>query len=92
MVKKLPEMQETPQIPGWRRCPGEENRNSLQRGACQATNHGVTKIRTRLSTFTFSTPLNSQADQKQESPRKCHRQEMPKEAWQLNVMWNRKLN
>ena len=45
-------------IPGWGRSPGEGNDNPLQysclenpmdRGACRATVHGVTKSRTRLS-------------------------------------------
>ena len=47
-------------VPGLGRFPGEGNGNSLQysglknsidRGACQATIHGVTKSRTRLSNF-----------------------------------------
>ena len=49
-------------IPGSRRSPGEENGNPLQYsclenpmdgGACQATVHGVTKIQTQLSDFSF---------------------------------------
>ena len=49
-------------IPGLGRSPGERNGNPLQycclenpmdRGAWQATVHGVTKSRTRLSDFTF---------------------------------------
>ena len=50
-------------IPGQGRSPGEGNGNPLQyyclenpmdRGAWQATVHGVTKSRTRLSDFTFT--------------------------------------
>ena len=50
-------------IPGLGRSPGEGNGNPLQysclenptdRGAWQATVHGVPKSRTRLSDFTFS--------------------------------------
>ena len=51
-------------IPGWGRSPGEGNGNSslqysclgnpMDRGAWQATVHGVTKSRTRLSDFTFT--------------------------------------
>ena len=50
-------------IPGQGRSPGERNGNPLQysclenpmdRGASQATVHGVTKSRTRLSNFTFT--------------------------------------
>ena len=46
-------------IPGWGRCPGEENGNPFQysclgnpmdRGAWRATVHGVAKNQTRLST------------------------------------------
>ena len=46
---------------GLERCPGEGHGNPLQdscmknphdRGACQATVHGVTKSRTQLSDFT----------------------------------------
>ena len=49
-------------IPGWGRSPGEGNGNPLQYsclenpmdgGAWEATVHGVTKSRTRLSDFTF---------------------------------------
>ena len=49
-------------IPGLGRSPGEGNGNPLQyscleipmdRGAWQATVHGVAKSRTRLSVFTF---------------------------------------
>ena len=53
MVKNLPAMKETPGlIPGLRRSPGGRHGNPLQyaclvnpmdRGACQATLHGVTK-------------------------------------------------
>ena len=51
-------------MPGSRRSPGEENGNPLQysclenpkdRGACQATVHGVTESRTQLSDFTHFT-------------------------------------
>ena len=51
-------------IPGLGRSPGEGNGNPLQYsclekpmdiGAWEATVHGVTKIRTRLSDFTFTT-------------------------------------
>ena len=50
-------------IPGLGRSPGEGNGNPLQysclekpmdRGAWQATVHGVAKSRTRLSNFTFT--------------------------------------
>ena len=48
-------------IPGSGRSPGEGNgnqysclENSMDRGAWQATVHGVTKSRTRLSDFTFT--------------------------------------
>ena len=52
-------------IPGLGRSPGEGNSNPLQysclenpmdRGAWQATVHGVAKSRTRLSDFTYSPP------------------------------------
>ena len=62
-VKCLPIMQVEPgSIPGLGRCPGEGNGNPLQdsclenpmdRGAWQATVHGVAKSWTRLSDFTF---------------------------------------
>ena len=50
-------------IPGSRRSPGEGNgnpfqysclENSMDRGAGQATAHGVTKNRTQLSDYTFT--------------------------------------
>ena len=52
-------------IPGWGRSPGEGNGNPLQysclenpmdRGALQATDHGVPKSRTPLSNFTSLHP------------------------------------
>ena len=58
-VKNLPAMQETwVQSLGWEDSPGEGNGNPLQRsclenpmdrGACEATVHGVSKSQTRLS-------------------------------------------
>ena len=62
-VKNLPSMQETlgkvqHRFSPWGRSPGEGNDNPLQdsclenrmdRGACEATVHGVTESRTRLS-------------------------------------------
>ena len=51
-------------IPGLRRCPGEGNgyplqffclENSMDRGARQATVHGVTMSRTRLSDVHYKT-------------------------------------
>ena len=63
MVKCLPIMQvERGSIPGSGRSPGEGNSNPLQdsclenpmdRGAWQATVHGIGKSRTQLSDFTF---------------------------------------
>ena len=50
-------------IPGLGRSPGEVNgnpleysclENSMDRGAWRATVHGITKIRTRLSDYTFT--------------------------------------
>ena len=59
MEKILPEMQETQvRSLGWERSPGEGNgypvryfcmENSMDRGAWQATVHGVSKCQTRLS-------------------------------------------
>ena len=63
MVKRLPARRETLVcIPGLGRSPGEGNGNPLQypclenpmdRGAWQATVHGVAKSQTRLRDFTF---------------------------------------
>ena len=62
MVKHLPAMQETSVRSLGQRSPGEGNGNPLEysclenptdRGAWQATVHGVTKSRTRLSDFTY---------------------------------------
>ena len=63
MVKNLPAMQgNLGSIPGLGRSPGEGNgylfqcsglENSMDRGAWQATVHGVAKSQTRLS-FTFT--------------------------------------
>ena len=59
-------------IPGSGRSPGEGNGNPLQYsclenpmdgGAWQATVHGVTKNRTRLSDFTFSYFVNKATDE-----------------------------
>ena len=62
MVKNLPAIAgDTGLIPGLGRSPGEGNRyplqyscleNSVDRGAWQATGHGVKKSRTRLSNST----------------------------------------
>ena len=59
VVKDLPvNAGDSGSIPGLGRCPGEGNGNLLQysclenlmdRGACQATVHGVAKSQTRLS-------------------------------------------
>ena len=59
VVKDLPvNTGDSGSIPGLGRCPGEGNGNLLQysclenlmdRGACQAIVHGVTKSQTRLS-------------------------------------------
>ena len=55
-------------IPGLGRSPGEGNGNPLQysclensmdRGAWQATVHGVTKSQTRLSDFTFTSHFHA---------------------------------
>ena len=48
MVKNLPAMQESGSIPGLGRSPREVNdyllqENSMERGACWATVHGVAK-------------------------------------------------
>ena len=61
VVKNLPtstgDARDVGSIPRWGRCPGEGNDNPLQnsclenpmdRGACGATVHGVSKSRTRL--------------------------------------------
>ena len=62
-VKNLPAMRETSSIPGLERCPGEGNGNSLQyaglensmdRGAWQATVHGIAKSQTQLSNLHFT--------------------------------------
>ena len=62
-IKRLPAKQETWIFPGLGRSPGEGNGNPLQysclenpmdRGAWQATVHGVTKSQTRLSDFTHT--------------------------------------
>ena len=54
-------------VPGLGRSPGEGNayplqqsglENSMNRGACQATVHAVTKSRIRLSEFHFHGKLN----------------------------------
>ena len=54
-------------IPGWGRSPGEGNvkplqysclENLMDRGALQATVHGVAKSQTRLSDFTFTFKVN----------------------------------
>ena len=56
-------MEDVGSIPGWGRSPGVENgnpvqysylENSMDRGAWWATVHGVAKIRTQLSDFTFT--------------------------------------
>ena len=58
MAKNLPAMQEIDSIPGLGRPPGEGNgnprqysclENPMDRGAWQATVHGVTKSQARLS-------------------------------------------
>ena len=64
MVKNLPAVQETwGSIPGSGRSPGEGNgysakysclENRMDRGAWQATVHGVTESQTQLSDFTFT--------------------------------------
>ena len=57
----MQEMQDTSSVPGLRRSPGAGNwyplqysclENSKDRGAWRATDHGVTKCRTRLSACT----------------------------------------
>ena len=63
-VKNLPAMQETGSIPGLGRSPGKGNDNSLQyaglensmdRGAWQATVHGIVKSsQTQLSELHFT--------------------------------------
>ena len=74
MVKNQPAMQEKlGLIPGLRRSPGEGNGNALQysclenpmdRGAWQATVHGITReldtaeLLTLSFTFTFKVPLH----------------------------------
>ena len=67
VVKNLPanagDTEDMGSIPGSGRTPGEGNdtllqysclENSMDRGAWWATVHGVTKIWTRLSNFTFT--------------------------------------
>ena len=66
MVKNLPanvgNASNTGSIPGWGRSPGEGHgnplqysclENSMERGAWQATVHGVAKSQTRLRNFQF---------------------------------------
>ena len=66
-VKNLLAMQEMHWIPGSGRSPGEGNDNPLQysflgnimdRGAWQATVHGVTKNHTRLNDYTITSTIS----------------------------------
>ena len=66
VVKNLPaNVRDVGSIPGWGRSPGGRHGNPLQyscpensmdRGAWWATVHGVTKSRTQLSNYTFTSP------------------------------------
>ena len=95
MAKKLPakagEVRDKDLIPGSERSSGEGNgyplhysclKNSMDRGAWQATAHGVTKSRMQLSNFHFTSlhPLQYS----------CLKNSMDRGAWQAIVQGDTK--